>query len=86
MTESPIFLNFVKLTFSYVVKKMTKPYEPLFRNTRENRFNMREDICSYCTVFCAAFYEVRCGRAVIRCCTFRGDISALGRGVIFFFL
>ena len=39
-----IFLNLVKLKFLHVVKKMTKPYDPLFRNTRENRDNTREKI------------------------------------------
>ena len=60
------FLNFVKLKFPYVVKKMPKPYDPLFRNTRENRVNTWEDIFSLSySLFCAMFYKVWCGRAVI---------------------
>ena len=60
------FLNFVKLKFLYVVKKMTKPYDPLFWNTRENRVNTRGDILSFSySMFCAVFYKVWCGRAVI---------------------
>ena len=45
---------------------MTNAYDPLFRNTRENRVNTREDICSFSySWFCAVFYKVWCGRAVI---------------------
>ena len=45
---------------------MAKAYDPLFRNTRENRVKIREDICrvSYSS-FYAAIQKVRCGRAVI---------------------
>ena len=53
------FLNFVKLKFPYVVKKMTNPYDPLFRNTQE-------DICRFSySLFCAVFYKVCCGQVVI---------------------
>ena len=59
------FLNFVKLKFPYIVKKW-HPYDPLFRNTRENRVNTREDICSFSySLFCTVFYKVCCGRADI---------------------
>ena len=45
---------------------MTKPHDPLFRNTRENRVNIRDDICSFSySLFCAVFYNVWCGRPVI---------------------
>ena len=47
-------------------KEMTKVYDPLFRNTRGNRVNIREDICSVSySLFCAAIQKVQCGRAVI---------------------
>ena len=53
------FLNFVKLKFPYVVKKMTKPYDALFRNTGEKRINIWEDICSFSySLFCVVFYNV----------------------------
>ena len=45
---------------------MINPYDPLFRNTRENRVHTREGICSFSySLFCAVFYKVWCGRAVI---------------------
>ena len=45
---------------------MAKLYDPLFRNTREKRINIRKDICSFSySLFCVVFYEVWCGRAVI---------------------
>ena len=46
---------------------MTKPCNPLFRNTPEHRVNVREDICSFhiqYLVLCRIL-QVRCGRAVI---------------------
>ena len=56
----------MKLKFPYVLKKFTDPYDPLFRNTLENRINTREDICSFSySLLCRVFYKVWCGRAVI---------------------
>ena len=43
---------------------MTKLHDPLFRNTRENRVSILDDICSF-SLFCAVFYNVRCGRVAI---------------------
>ena len=66
VTESPIFLKLCEIKVSLCSKKMTNPYGPLFRNTQENRVNTPEDICSYSySLFCAVFYKVWCGRAVI---------------------
>ena len=45
------FLNFVKLKFPYVVKKVTKAYDPLFRNTRKNRGNTWEKNLKYVMYF-----------------------------------
>ena len=60
------FFKLCGIKVSLCSNKMTNPYDPLFRNTRENHFNTREDICcvSY-SLFCAVFYKVWCGRAVI---------------------
>ena len=44
MTESPIFLKLCEIKVSLCSKKMTKPYDPLFRNTRENSDNKRGKI------------------------------------------
>ena len=66
MTESPNFFKLCEIKVSLCSNKMTNPYDPLFRNTRENRVNTREDICCFSySLFCAAFYKVWCGRAVI---------------------
>ena len=66
LTESPIFLKLCEIKVSLCSNKMTNRYDPLFRNTRENRVNTRDDICSFSYfLFCAVFYKVRCGRAVI---------------------
>ena len=66
MTESPIFLKLCEINVSLCSKKITKPYDPLFRNTREKRVNIREDICSFSYfLFCFVFYKVCCGRAFI---------------------
>ena len=66
VTESPIFLKLCEIKVSLCSNKITNPYDPLFRNTRENRVNIRDDICSFSySLFCAVFYNVRCGRAVI---------------------
>ena len=56
----------MKVKFPYVIKKWQKAYDPQFRNTRENRIKIWEDICSVSySLFCAAIQKVRCGRAVI---------------------
>ena len=66
MTESPIFLKLCEIKVSLFSNKMTNPYDPLFRNTRENRVNTREDICSVSySLYCAAIQKLRCGRVVI---------------------
>ena len=44
MTESPIFFKLCEIKVALCTKKMTKAYDPLFRNTRENRDNTREKI------------------------------------------
>ena len=44
MTESPTFLKLCEIKVSLCSKKMTKPYNSLFRNTRENCDDMREKI------------------------------------------
>ena len=55
-----------EIEVSLCSKNMTKAYDPLFRNTRENRVKIREDICSVSySLFCAAIQKSRCGRAVI---------------------
>ena len=65
VTESPIIFKVCEIKVSPCSRKMTKPYDPLFRNTRENRVNAREDILSFSySLFCAVFYKVWCGRAV----------------------
>ena len=66
VTELPICFKLYEIKVSLCSKKMTKPYDPLFRNTREKRVNIREDICRFSySLFCAVFYKVWCGRAVI---------------------
>ena len=66
MTESPIFLKLCEIKFSLCSKEMTKAYDPLFRNTRETRVKIREDICSVSySLLRAAIQKVPCGRAVI---------------------
>ena len=66
MTESPIFLKLCEFNVFLCSKRMTNPYGPLFTNTLEIRVNTRDDICSFSySLFCAVFYNVRCGRAVI---------------------
>ena len=42
MTESPIFFKLCEIKVSLCNKEMTKAYDPLFINTRENRDNTRE--------------------------------------------
>ena len=60
------FLKLCEIKVSFCSNKMTNPYDPLFRNTRENRVNTREDTCSFSySLFSAVFYKVWCGRAVI---------------------
>ena len=44
VTESPNFFKLCEIKVSLCSKKMTKPYDLLFRNTRENRDNTREKI------------------------------------------
>ena len=59
VTESPIFFKLCEIKVSLCSKKMTNPYDPLFRNTRENRVKILEDICSYSySLFRAVFYKV----------------------------
>ena len=66
VTESPIFFKLCEIKVSLHNKEMTKAYDPLFRNTRENRVKIWEDICSVSySLFCAAIQKVWCGRAVI---------------------
>ena len=66
VTDSPIFLKLCEIEVSLYSNKITNPYDPLFRYTRENRVNTREDVCSFShSLFCAVFYKVWCGRAVI---------------------
>ena len=66
MTESPIFLKLCEIKVSPCSKKITKLYDPRFRNNREKRVNIQEDICSFWySLFYVVFYKVWCGRAVI---------------------
>ena len=44
VTKSPIFFKLCEIRVALCTKKMTKAYDPLFRNTRENRDNTREKI------------------------------------------
>ena len=50
MTVSPNFLKLCEIKVSLCSKKVTKEYDPLFRNTRENRNNTREEIFEICNV------------------------------------
>ena len=66
VTESPIFFKLCEIKVSLCNKEMTKAYDPLFRNTWENRIKIQEDICSVSySLFCTAIQKVRCGRAVL---------------------
>ena len=50
VTESPIFLKLCEIKVSVCSKKVTKAYDPLFRNTRENCDNTWEKIFEICNV------------------------------------
>ena len=65
MTESPIFLKLCEIKVSLCSNKMTNPYDPLFRNTRENRVNIRKIFAAFHTPFLCSILQVRCGRAII---------------------
>ena len=44
VTESPNIFKLCEIKDSLYSNKMTKPYDPLFRNTRDNRDNTKEKI------------------------------------------
>ena len=78
MTESPIFFKLCEIKGTLCTKQMTKAYDPLLRNTRENHDNTREKIFEiysalYFTVvrsaegrppavFTASVHDCTCGR------------------------
>ena len=77
-------LNFMKLKFSYVVNKWqshTTHYSEIFEKT-VLIFGM---ICSFSySLFCAVFYKVRCGQAVI-CVVFLVVTSVVRISLLDFF-
>ena len=80
------FFKLCEIKVSLCSKKVTKAYDPLFRNTRENCVKTRDDICSVSySLFCASIQKVRCGRAVIDSVHFSGDVSGSDRDIGFFF-
>ena len=86
MTESPIFFLLCEIKVSLCSKRLTKPYDPLFRNTREKRVNIREDIYSFSYSF--VLYCVLRGLMWprgYRRCIFSGEISGSDLAVGFFF-
>ena len=50
MTESLIFFKLCEIKVSLCSKKVTKAYDPLFRNTRENCDNTWEKIFEICNL------------------------------------
>ena len=50
MTESPILFKLCEIKVSLCSKKVTKAYDSLFRNTRENYDNTWEKIFEICNV------------------------------------
>ena len=61
MTESQIFLKLREIKVSLCSKKMTNPYDPLFKNTRENRVNLGKIFAAFhilCFVLCFTRYDV----------------------------
>ena len=50
MTESPISFKLCEIKVSLCSKKVTKAYDPLFRDTRENCDNTWEKIFEICNV------------------------------------
>ena len=50
MIVSPIFFKLCEIKVSLCTKKMTKAYDPLFTNTRENRDNTQGKIFEICNV------------------------------------
>ena len=84
VTESPIFFKLCEITVSLCSKIMTKAYDPLFTNTRENHVNTREDIFSFSYyLFCAVLQGMMWPSCYGRC-IFSGDISGSDLAVWFF--
>ena len=87
VTESPIFLKLCEIKVSLCSNKMTNPYDQLFRNTRENRVNTREDICSFSyPLFLCCVLQGMMWPSGYRRCIFSGDISGSDLAVEFFLL
>ena len=87
MTKSPIFFKLCEIKVSLCSNKVTEAYDPLFRNTRENRDNTWEKIFEICNVlYLEANKRSRCVAERLKALLHSHEVTGSNRGRINNFL
>ena len=79
------FLKLCQIKVSLCSDKMTNPYDPLFRNTRENRVNTRIYLQLFIFLVLCCVLQGMMWPSGYRRCIFSGGISGSDLAVGFFF-